>query len=39
MQVLAVMVLANQGGLDVSLICESKVVCEFSGFDEALTAK
>ena len=26
---LHVMVLANQGGLDVSLICESKVVCEF----------
>ena len=34
-----VMDLAGQDGLDVSLNCEIKVVSEFSGFDEALTAK
>ena len=34
-----VMDLADQDGLDVSLNCEIKVVSEFSGFDEALTAK
>ena len=31
--------LADQNGLDVSLSCVIKVVSEFSGFDEALTAK
>ena len=31
--------LADQYGLDVSLRCEIKVVSEFRGFDEALTAK
>ena len=31
--------LADQGGLDVSLSCEFKVVSEFRGFNEALTAK
>ena len=31
--------LADQDGLDVSLSCEFKVVSEFRGFDEALTAK
>ena len=35
----SVMVLANQDGLNVSLSCEVKVVSEFRGFDEALTAK
>ena len=34
-----VMDLADQVGLDVSLICGFKVISEFSGFDEALTAK
>ena len=34
-----VMDLADQRGLDVSLNCEFRVVSEFSGFDEALTAK
>ena len=31
--------LADQDGLDVSLSCVFKVVSEFCGFDEALTAK
>ena len=31
--------LADQYGLDVSLRCEIKVISEFRGFDEALTAK
>ena len=35
----SVMDLADQDGLDVSLNCEIKLVSEFSGFDEALTAK
>ena len=34
-----VMDLADQDGLNVSLSCEFKVVSEFRGFDEALTAK
>ena len=34
-----VMDLADQGGLDVSLSCGYKVVNDFRGFDEALTAK
>ena len=34
-----VMDLAGQDGLSVSLSCVVKVVSEFRGFDEALTAK
>ena len=34
-----VMDLADQSRLDVSRCCEIKVVSEFGGFDEALTAK
>ena len=34
-----VMDLVDQDGLDVSLSCKVKVISEFRGFDEALTAK